>query len=118
MLWQPYHQRAEENAAGEMGSVSHTNVYECEYSRVASAEVCEHRRCVAGWVQIHICRDVMYKCWNMCLPGVPSASEGMGGVYGMIYLSGTECVLVHLIPGDSGGRGVTLKEIFLMTAIV
>lgn len=37
VLWQPYHQCADENAADEMGSVSNTNVCKCAYDRVASA---------------------------------------------------------------------------------
>lgn len=67
----------------------------------------------------------MYKCGDMCLLGVPSASEGMRVVYGMMYLSGSRCVLVHLLHdarreylGIVGAEGVTLKEIFLMIAIV
>lgn len=112
-----------ESAAGEMGSVSNTNVCDCAYGRVASAEMCEHRRCTAGRVHIYMempCRNV-----GTCLLGVPSASEGMKGVYGVTYLSGSGCVPVHLIHdgrrvhlGTVGAEGVTLKEIFLMIAIV
>lgn len=61
----------------------------------------------------------------MCLLGVPSASEGKRGSYGMMYLSRGGCVLVHLIYDAGRGylgivraEGVTLKEIFLMIAIV
>ena len=60
-----------------------------------------------------------------CLLGVPSAPKGMRDVYGMIHLSGSGCVLVHLIHdarrgylGIVGAEGVTLKEVFLMIAIV
>lgn len=57
----------EENAAGEMGSVSNT-VCERVYHRLASAEMCEHRRCMAGWAYIYLempCTNVgTCACWG------------------------------------------------------
>lgn len=74
---------------------------------------------------MYIQKNVMHKCRDMCLLWVPSATEGIRGIYGMIYLSGTGCVVAHLIHdarrgylGITGAEKITLKEIFLIIAIV
>lgn len=65
----------------------------------------------------------MHKCRAMCLLWVPSATEGMSSVYGMIHLPVSGRVVVHLIHdarrgylGIVGTEEITLKEIFLIIA--
>lgn len=61
----------------------------------------------------------------MCLLWVPSATKGMKGVYGMIHLSGSGCVVAYRIHDARRGylgvvraEEITQKEIFLIIAIV
>lgn len=78
-----------------------------------------------GRANTYIQENVMYKRRDMCLLWVPSAAEGMRGVHGMIHLSGSGCMVVHLTYdarrgylGIVGAEEITLKEIFLIISIV
>lgn len=124
VLWQPYHQCAEETQLGRWAaSITQTRVQACVWQSGICWDVWTQN--MYSKANTYTQENVMHKCRDTSLLWVPSATEGMSGVYGMIHLSGTGCVVAHLIHDARRGylrtaeaEEITLKEIFLIIAIV